>query len=136
LLSIVLDNASSNDTLVNQLSQRVPSFRGNKSRVRCAAHVINLMVKVRSFALTLPFSSIYITLTITRRLLDILFSPKLRNARQTSPANCKSGPEPTTDERLVRLDQTMPRSPPRTRRKPERSWETSPSTSPSLLLTM
>ncbi|KAF8595112.1 hypothetical protein BDV93DRAFT_414169, partial [Ceratobasidium sp. AG-I] len=35
LLSVVLDNASSNDTLVNQLSQRVPHFRGSKSRVRC-----------------------------------------------------------------------------------------------------
>jgi hypothetical protein len=50
-LSICLDNAINNNTLVQELSQRVPSFLGAKSHVRCAAHVMNLMVKVSMLTL-------------------------------------------------------------------------------------
>ncbi|QRW04488.1 AC transposase [Ceratobasidium sp. AG-Ba] len=45
VLSICLDNASNNNTLVDSLSDRIPSFRGARNRVRCLAHIINLMAK-------------------------------------------------------------------------------------------
>ncbi|KAG9083718.1 hypothetical protein FS749_005814 [Ceratobasidium sp. UAMH 11750] len=45
VLSVCLDNASNNNTLVDSLSLLIPSFRGSSSRVRCLAHVINLMAK-------------------------------------------------------------------------------------------
>ncbi|KAG9081639.1 hypothetical protein FRC06_005475, partial [Ceratobasidium sp. 370] len=45
VLSVCLDNARNNDTLVDSLSLRIPSFCGSSSRVCCLAHVINLMAK-------------------------------------------------------------------------------------------
>ncbi|QRV82979.1 AC transposase [Ceratobasidium sp. AG-Ba] len=45
VLSICLDNAYSNNTLIDSLSALIPSFRGAKNRVRCLAHIINLMAK-------------------------------------------------------------------------------------------
>jgi len=50
LMAITLDNASSNDTFVDSymsklLSQGALPLRGWFFRVRCAAHVINLIVK-------------------------------------------------------------------------------------------
>ncbi|QRV99251.1 hAT family dimerization protein [Ceratobasidium sp. AG-Ba] len=45
ILSICLNNASNNDTLVESLAQIIPFFRGPRSRVRCLAHIINLMAK-------------------------------------------------------------------------------------------
>ncbi|KAF8593233.1 hypothetical protein BDV93DRAFT_417495, partial [Ceratobasidium sp. AG-I] len=35
ILSLCLDNASNNKTLVESLSLKVPAFRGPASRVRC-----------------------------------------------------------------------------------------------------
>ncbi|CAE6461892.1 unnamed protein product, partial [Rhizoctonia solani] len=43
--AICLDNASANDRLVDELSELLPGFLGKPSRTRCAAHVINLIVK-------------------------------------------------------------------------------------------
>ncbi|QRW12433.1 hAT family dimerization protein [Ceratobasidium sp. AG-Ba] len=45
LMGICLDNASNNNTLVTKLEQLVGSFNGPQHRVRCFAHIINLMAK-------------------------------------------------------------------------------------------
>ncbi|CAE6455658.1 unnamed protein product, partial [Rhizoctonia solani] len=45
LRAICLDNASNNNTLVRQLGNLVPTFRGSPDRIRCVAHVLNLMAK-------------------------------------------------------------------------------------------
>ncbi|QRV75575.1 AC transposase [Ceratobasidium sp. AG-Ba] len=44
-LAVCLDNAGNNNTLVRHLAGLAPDFRGTLSRVCCAPHVINLMVK-------------------------------------------------------------------------------------------
>lgn len=41
-----MDNASNNDTLVSELSILLPNFKGARVRVRCFAHVLNLVIKV------------------------------------------------------------------------------------------
>lgn len=46
------DNASNNDTLVEELSHLIPAFRGDKTRIRCFAHVLNLVAK----AILSPFA--------------------------------------------------------------------------------
>ncbi|EUC53992.1 hypothetical protein RSOL_025900, partial [Rhizoctonia solani AG-3 Rhs1AP] len=45
LRAICLDNASNNNTLVRQLSNLVPTFRGPLDRIRCTPHILNLMAK-------------------------------------------------------------------------------------------
>ena len=45
-MTFTADNASNNDTLVDELSILIPSFGGCEYRVRCFAHILNLMVKV------------------------------------------------------------------------------------------
>ncbi|CCO33243.1 Putative AC transposase AltName: Full=ORFA [Rhizoctonia solani AG-1 IB] len=45
LHTICMDNASNNDTFTRHLPTLIPKFGGPRSRVRCAAHVINLVVK-------------------------------------------------------------------------------------------
>jgi len=46
VLTFTADNASNNDTLVDELSDLIPSFGGREYRVRCFAHILNLVVKV------------------------------------------------------------------------------------------
>lgn len=41
------DNASNNNTLVDELSELLNKFQGSLTRIRCFAHVLNLVVKVR-----------------------------------------------------------------------------------------
>lgn len=45
MLGLACDNASPNDVMTNILGERVESFEGDLGRVRCFAHVINLVVK-------------------------------------------------------------------------------------------
>ncbi|QRV95405.1 hAT family dimerization protein [Ceratobasidium sp. AG-Ba] len=45
VMSACMDNASNNDTLVRRLKRLAPSFQGTKARLRCLAHIINLMAK-------------------------------------------------------------------------------------------
>lgn len=45
-MSICLDNAPNNGTLVNHLALLVPTFRGAESRVRCFPHIINVMANL------------------------------------------------------------------------------------------
>ncbi|KAF4610855.1 hypothetical protein D9613_006637 [Agrocybe pediades] len=52
IMGFTADNAANNDTLVRELSVIVPSFPGKKTRVRCFAHILNLIVK----AILSPFS--------------------------------------------------------------------------------
>ncbi len=46
VLAFTADNASKNDTLVNELSVLIPPFGGSDYCVRCFAHILNLVVKV------------------------------------------------------------------------------------------
>ena len=45
-MTFTADNASNNNTLVNELSVLIPTFGGAKYRVHCFAHILNLVVKV------------------------------------------------------------------------------------------
>jgi hypothetical protein len=53
VLTFTADNASNNDTLVEELSVLIPSFGGAEYRVRCFAHILNLAVKVCCLSLYL-----------------------------------------------------------------------------------
>ncbi|KAL1937047.1 hypothetical protein VTO73DRAFT_15573 [Trametes versicolor] len=45
LLSVTCDNAENNSTMLKEMHTLVPVFRGTSVRVRCFAHVLNLVVK-------------------------------------------------------------------------------------------
>jgi hypothetical protein len=51
MLSITCDNASNNDTMIDELGDLVDSFAGATNRTRCFAHIINLIAKtiIRQF---------------------------------------------------------------------------------------
>lgn len=51
ILAVTCDNAENNSTMMTHLELLIPQVRGRAVRVRCMAHVINLVVKV-SLALT------------------------------------------------------------------------------------
>jgi hypothetical protein len=59
LLAITMDNASNNDTLVTELDHLIDGFAGSEVRVRCAAHILNLVVNVSAFLIALAFSLPY-----------------------------------------------------------------------------
>lgn len=43
---MVTDNASNNNTMVEELAVLIDRFQGKLSRARCFAHVLNITVKV------------------------------------------------------------------------------------------
>jgi hypothetical protein len=43
---VACDNASSNDTMIDEIAKLVLSYPGAANRVRCLAHVVNLVVKI------------------------------------------------------------------------------------------
>ncbi|KAE9383672.1 hypothetical protein BT96DRAFT_745198, partial [Gymnopus androsaceus JB14] len=45
VLSITVDNASTNDTMINELQKLLPNFRERCGHVRCMAHTVNLAAK-------------------------------------------------------------------------------------------
>ena len=45
ILSLACNNASNNDVMVDDLANKVPSFGGDATWVRCFMHVINLVMK-------------------------------------------------------------------------------------------
>ena len=49
ILSATHNNASNNNTLVNELADLLDGFQGKATRVRCFAHVLNLVVKASAF---------------------------------------------------------------------------------------
>jgi hypothetical protein len=50
-MALVADNASNNNTMVDELSDLILAFWGSHTRVRCFAHILNLVVKA-----SLPFA--------------------------------------------------------------------------------
>ena len=46
ILGLTADNASNNNTLVDDLSDLLDGFQGSLTRIRCFAHILNLVVKV------------------------------------------------------------------------------------------
>ena len=46
ILAITLDNTSNNNTLIDELGELLDGFQGSLTRVRCFAHILNLVVKV------------------------------------------------------------------------------------------
>jgi len=59
ILGLVCDNASNNDAMVKELGVLLPSFKGQSTRVRCFAHILNLVVKVFRIGLYSPTTHIY-----------------------------------------------------------------------------
>ena len=51
MLAVTCDNATNNDAMVDELVERLPAFPGATNRVRCFAHVVNLIAKslIRQF---------------------------------------------------------------------------------------
>jgi hypothetical protein len=47
ILGIVCDNAENNSVMVRELPVLLPAFQGGSARIRCFAHILNLVVKVR-----------------------------------------------------------------------------------------
>jgi len=52
LLGFIADNAANNDTLTDKLEDRPESWDGQHNRVRCLAHVINLVTKATFWPFT------------------------------------------------------------------------------------
>jgi hypothetical protein len=46
VFSICMDNASNCDKLAVVLGDKLPSFEGANARIRCFAHILNLIAKV------------------------------------------------------------------------------------------
>lgn len=46
VFAITVDNASNNDTMVDELAETLEGFQGSLTRVRCVCHIFNLVVKV------------------------------------------------------------------------------------------
>jgi hypothetical protein len=46
ILAFTADNASNNNTLIDELGDLLDGFQGSLARVRCFAHILNLVVKV------------------------------------------------------------------------------------------
>lgn len=62
ILSLVCDNAENNSTMTDALAVLLPNFQGKKGRIRCFAHILNLVVKVSIFWFLCSVSSLIITL--------------------------------------------------------------------------
>jgi hypothetical protein len=45
ILEITGDNASNNDTMIDELEDLIPEFNGSAARARCFLHVTNLVAK-------------------------------------------------------------------------------------------
>lgn len=45
MLSVTADNASNNDTMVEELTELIETFDGEASRTRCFLHIVNLVAK-------------------------------------------------------------------------------------------
>jgi hypothetical protein len=53
LLFLAMDNAANCDTLAEELAKLLPHFKGNKWRIRCLLHILNLIAKVTLDAVSL-----------------------------------------------------------------------------------
>jgi hypothetical protein len=60
ILALTADNASNNNPLVVELSELLNGFQGSLTRIRCFAHILNLVVKVyKAFVTERGFCSSY-----------------------------------------------------------------------------
>jgi hypothetical protein len=46
MLSVTCDNATANDAMIDSLTTIMSDFAGEANRVRCLAHIVNLVVKI------------------------------------------------------------------------------------------
>lgn len=58
IFSACMDNASNCDKFAAILGMRLPTFEGANARIRCFAHILNLIAKVRDVCITSYFSLI------------------------------------------------------------------------------
>lgn len=47
VLAVTSDNAKTNDAMMRDVKKLHPESRGQEGRVRCFAHILSLVVKVR-----------------------------------------------------------------------------------------
>ncbi|TFY67078.1 hypothetical protein EVJ58_g1873 [Rhodofomes roseus] len=45
MLAVTADNATANDVMIDELDELIDDFRGQRARVRCFDHILNLVVK-------------------------------------------------------------------------------------------
>jgi hypothetical protein len=88
LLTVCMDNASNNDTFTRELQKHFPTFGGPKSRLRCTAHIINLMAKVCPPTKEVCIDSI---LTYSQAFLSIFSKPTKRKQPAQALVTAKTG---------------------------------------------
>jgi hypothetical protein len=72
ILSVVCDNASSNDLMIDSLADLIDVFPGATNRTRCFAHVINLVAKTITRQFDVPGKKNNNTLTTAQEELALL----------------------------------------------------------------
>ncbi|RDX54668.1 hypothetical protein OH76DRAFT_1315606, partial [Lentinus brumalis] len=45
VMCVTCDNASNNDTMIEEIARLLPFFEGQYHRVRCFSHIVNLVAK-------------------------------------------------------------------------------------------
>ena len=80
ILAITTDNASNNNTLIDELGDLLEGFQGSLTRVRGVAHILNLVVKVG----VVPFIYIFLVLTLSRKSILSQFSHKTKASEDTT----------------------------------------------------
>jgi hypothetical protein len=80
ILAITTDNASNNNMLIDELGDLLEGFQGSLTRVRCFAHILNLVVKVG----VVPFIYIFLVLTLSRKSILSQFSQKTKVSEDTT----------------------------------------------------
>jgi hypothetical protein len=80
ILAITTNNASNNNMLIDKLGNLLEGFQGSLTRVRCFAHILNLVVKVG----VVPFIYIFLVLTLSRKAILSQFSQKTKLSEDTT----------------------------------------------------
>jgi hypothetical protein len=80
ILAITTDNVSNNNTLIDELGDLLEGFQGSLMRVRCFAHILNLVVKVG----VVPFIYIFLVLTLSCKSILSQFSHKTKASEDTT----------------------------------------------------
>jgi hypothetical protein len=72
MLTLTLDSASNNDTLIAHLPTLVPSFAGEASQIRCFNHVLNLVARTITRQFDVPRAKADAALAVAEQaLLDL-----------------------------------------------------------------
>ena len=80
ILAITTDNSSNNNMLIDELGDLLEGCQGSLTRVRCFAHILNLVVKVG----VVPFIYIFLVLTLSRKSILLQFSHKTKVSEDTT----------------------------------------------------